>query len=106
MAVHAQLADRIGIMYAGLIMEIGTTDNILQDPLHPYTRALVEAIPEIGGERKRIEGLSGAVPSPLSWPSGCPFHPRCKRVMPVCEETRPELHEYTSGRQVACHLYQ
>ena len=106
MAVHAQLADRIGIMYAGLIVEVGLTNDILQEPLHPYTQALVEAIPDIGGERRRIEGLSGAVPSPLAWPTGCPFHPRCKHVLPVCRETRPELRSYTSGRQVACHLYQ
>lgn len=106
MAVHAQLADRIGIMYAGLIMEVASTNEILEEPLHPYSRALVESIPEIGGERRRIEGLPGAVPSPLAWPTGCPFHPRCPRVMAVCREARPELIEYKPGRSVACHLYQ
>lgn len=106
MAVHAEIADRIGIMYAGLIVEVGDAKDILRDPLHPYSRALVESIPEIGGERKRIEGLPGAVPSPLAWPTGCPFHPRCSRVMSICKEERPVLREQSAGRVVACHLYQ
>lgn len=106
MAVHAEIADRIGIMYAGLIVEVGKAKDILRDPLHPYSRALVESIPDIGGERKRIEGLPGAVPSPLDWPKGCPFNPRCSRVMDKCREERPALREYAPGRVVACHLYQ
>lgn len=106
MAVHAEIADRIGIMYAGLIVETGLATDILHTPLHPYSRALVDAIPDVGGERRRIEGLPGAVPSPIAWPSGCPFHPRCNRVMEICREVKPVLREYTPGRMVACHLYQ
>ncbi len=106
MAVHAQLSDRVGIMYAGGIMEVGKTSDVLSEPLHPYSQALVEAIPDIGGERRRIEGLPGAVPSPLNWPPGCAFHPRCKRMLPICQEKRPDLRELKPGRLVACHLYQ
>ncbi len=105
MAVHAEIADRIGIMYAGLIVETGHATDVLGQPLHPYSKALVDSIPEIGGERKRIEGLPGAVPSPLEWPSGCAFHPRCSRVMDTCREKRPVLREVVPGRMVACHLY-
>jgi peptide/nickel transport system ATP-binding protein len=106
MAVHAEIADRIGIMYAGLIVEIGPANDVLREPLHPYSRALVESIPEVGGKRKRIEGLPGVVPSPLEWPGGCAFHPRCSRVMNICREKRPVLREVTQGRMVACHLYE
>jgi peptide/nickel transport system ATP-binding protein len=105
MAVHAEIADRIGIMYAGLIVETGMANDILREPLHPYAQALVAAIPDVGGGRKRIEGLPGAVPSPIAWPSGCAFHPRCSHVMDICREKRPDLKEVTPGRVVACHLY-
>jgi len=105
MAVHSEIADRIGIMYAGLIVEVGTAVEVIKDSLHPYTLALVKAIPHVGGERQRLQGLQGVVPSPLNWPSGCAFHPRCPRVMDICREERPLLQEYRPGRLVACHLY-
>jgi peptide/nickel transport system ATP-binding protein len=106
MAVHSEIADRIGIMYAGLIVEVGSAVEVMKYPLHPYTLALIEAIPHVGGERHRLKGLQGVVPSPLHWPSGCAFYPRCPRVMDVCREQTPVLHEHSSGRLVACHLYQ
>jgi len=105
MAVHAQIADRIGIMYAGLIVEVGTATDVLKNPLHPYSSALANATPKVGGERKRLQSLQGVVPSPLAWPTGCAFHPRCSRVMDICREQRPELRECAPGRTVACHLY-
>ena len=92
-------------MYAGLIVEVGTAIEVIQDPLHPYSQALVEAIPKVGGERKRLEGLPGVVPSPLAWPAGCAFHPRCNRVMDICRGEKPLLREIEPGRLVACHLY-
>jgi peptide/nickel transport system ATP-binding protein len=105
MAVHAQIADRIGIMYAGLIVEIGLATDVLKKPLHPYSNALVEAIPQVGGVRKRLQSLPGVVPSPLSWPPGCAFHPRCSHVMDICRGQTPVLREVEPGRIVACHLY-
>lgn len=105
MAVHAQIADRIGIMYAGLIVEVGTATDVLKNPLHPYSTALANATPKVGGGRKRLQSLQGVVPSPLAWPTGCAFHPRCSRVMDICREQKPELRECAPGRSVACHLY-
>lgn len=105
MAVHAELADRLAIMYAGVVVEVGETVGIFQSPLHPYSQGLISSIPDVGGERTRMEGIPGLAPSPLAWPVGCRFHPRCSRSMPVCREIEPMLLEYEQGRLVACHLY-
>ena len=105
MPVHAQLADRLVIMYAGKVMEIGTTVDLFDDPLHPYSQGLIATIPSIARERKRMQGIPGAAPSPLEWPSGCRFHPRCDRAMEVCRQEEPELREVKPGRFVACYLY-
>jgi peptide/nickel transport system ATP-binding protein len=105
MAVHAELADRMGIMYAGVVMEVGSTLDIFKRPLHPYSQGLIKSIPRLGGARERLEGIPGLAPSPLAWPSGCHFHPRCPFVMDICKEQRPPLNEVEPGRLVACHLY-
>jgi len=105
MPVHAQLADRLVIMYAGKVMEIGTTVDLFDDPLHPYSQGLIATIPSIARERKRMQGIPGAAPSPLEWPPGCRFHPRCDRAMEVCQQEEPELREVKPGRFVACYLY-
>ena len=86
-------------------MEIGSTVDMFSDPLHPYSQGLIATIPSISHERKRLAGIPGAAPSPLEWPGGCRFHPRCDRVMEVCRRQEPELREVKSGRWVACHLY-
>ncbi len=117
--VHAQLADRIGIMYAGQIVETGDIRSTLKTPMHPYADGLMKAIPSIGGTRERLEGIRGATPSPLNWPDGCRFHNRCPHVMDICQTTPPLLADVRSGertvlgdpvdvregRRVACHLY-
>ena len=105
MPVHAQLADRLVIMYAGKVVEIGTVDDLFHDPFHPYSQGLVATIPSITGQRKRIEGIPGIAPSPLTWPSGCRFHPRCKHAMGICRAEEPEMRQMAEGRSVACHLY-
>lgn len=105
MAVHAELADRMGIMYAGLIVEIAPVVETFKDPLHPYTQGLISSIPMIGGSRDRMVGIPGRAPSPLDWPSGCRFHPRCPRVMDICREKMPVMQEVAPGRLVACHLH-
>jgi peptide/nickel transport system ATP-binding protein len=105
MPVHAQLSDRLVIMYAGKVMEIGSTNDMFGNPLHPYSQGLIATIPSISHERKRLAGIPGAAPSPLEWPPGCRFHPRCDRVMEVCRHQEPTLREVRSGRWVACHLY-
>jgi len=105
MPVHAQISDRLVIMYAGKVMEIGPVNDIFGNPLHPYTQGLIATIPSITRERKRLRGIPGTSPSPSEWPSGCRFHPRCERVMEVCQQEEPKLREVSPGRFVACHLY-
>jgi peptide/nickel transport system ATP-binding protein len=115
MAVHAELADRMGIMYAGAMMEIGTTTQIFKNPLHPYTQGLIRSIPDISKPRVRVEGIPGLAPSPLRWPTGCRFHPRCPFAKEICRAVEPKLMpvqphhvgngQSTQGRQVACHIY-
>jgi peptide/nickel transport system ATP-binding protein len=105
MAVHAELADRMGIMYAGGVVEISSTIDIFKRPLHPYTQGLIKSIPKLGGGRERLEGIPGLAPSPLNWPSGCKFHTRCPMAMEICKHRAPKLQEVEPGRQVACHLY-
>jgi len=106
--VVRQIADRVAVMYLGRIVEIGRPDEVFHQPLHPYARALVSAVPRTGrsgvgrSTRERII-LSGDPPSPVNVPSGCPFHTRCPEVWPVCRVERPELVGGV-GRSVACHL--
>lgn len=103
MAAHAQIADRIAIMYAGKIVEIGTIYDVFEEPMHPYPRGLISAIPTIG--KKYVKGIPGLAPSPLNWPKGCRFHPRCPHAMDICTEVEPSMREVGFGRWVACHLY-
>jgi peptide/nickel transport system ATP-binding protein len=117
--VHAQLVDRIGIMYAGQVVEIGDVRPVLKNPLHPYTRGLMASIPTIGGERTRLGGIAGVAPSPVEWPTGCRFHPRCPHAMEICTNLIPALGAIAPGPRVvagaereieptrftACHLY-
>jgi peptide/nickel transport system ATP-binding protein len=104
MAVLAELAHRMGIMYAGLMVEIGPAVGVFKDPLHPYTQGLLNTVPKLGGERHRVEGFGGRVPSPLEWPTVCHFHPRCPVAIDVCQEQEPPLVEVQPERLVACHL--
>ncbi len=103
MAAHAQLVDRMAIMYAGKIVEIGETDHIFHDPVHPYTKLLVSSIPTL--EKKKIKGIPGVAPSPLNWPSGCRFHTRCPWATDICSKIEPPMMKMTDNRYVACHLY-
>jgi peptide/nickel transport system ATP-binding protein len=103
MAVHAELVDRMAIMYSGLIVEIGSAVEVFKDPLHPYTKLLIQAIPSIN--KKTIKGIPGVSPSPLEWPTGCRFHPRCPFAKDICKEKIPLLEQIEEGRFVACHLF-
>ena len=103
LAAHAEIVDRLVIMYAGEIAEIGSVYEVFEDPLHPYSRLLVAAIPSI--EKDVVEGIPGLAPSPLNWPTGCRFHPRCPYAMQICSTEDPPLQETRRGRHVACHLY-
>jgi oligopeptide/dipeptide ABC transporter ATP-binding protein len=101
------LADRIAVMYLGRLVETGPAEEIYDSPLHPYTRALIAAIPEMDPRHaKRASLVSGEIPSPRDPPSGCHFHPRCPFAVSECETLDPALEEATPGRWVACHRWQ
>jgi peptide/nickel transport system ATP-binding protein len=101
MAVHANLSDRLGIMYAGRLVEEGPTADVFREPLHPYTRHLIGSLPRIGDTEPK-QGLGGSPPSLAEPPSGCRFHPRCPYRMPRCSDEVPVLQEAGPGRRVAC----
>ena len=96
------IADRVCVMFLGKICEIGNTDDIFENPLHPYTRLLLDAIPSIENTGKQREMLKGEIPSPIDVPSGCRFHTRCPNCMDICKTEEPVLSE-NNGRSVACH---
>ena len=100
------VCSRIAVMYLGRIVESGPVDRILDQPRHPYTQALIAAVPHMGarGERARVR-LPGAVPNAAEMPSGCPFHPRCAQAMTRCHESEPVLKPLAAAHHVACHLY-
>ena len=104
MAVHAEIVDRLAIMYAGKIVEIGDVRSIFKDPLHPYTQVLIKSIPSVE-EKRRLAGIKGLPPDLKSPPPGCRFHPRCPYKSRLCETAEPPLREVRAGRYVACHLY-
>ena len=105
-SVVEYLAHEVAVMYLGRIVELGPARVVLKAPSHPYTRALLSAVPvpDPGAERAVIR-LAGDPPSPLSPPAGCHFHPRCPEAMAVCRERYPETVTRSDGRRVACHLY-
>jgi peptide/nickel transport system ATP-binding protein len=101
LGVAAEICDRIGVMYAGGLCEVAPVDEIYTTPLHPYTKALMTAVPRPGEEPHPI---GGSVPDPIELPSGCHFHPRCPLSVKVCEQIPPELLEVTPHHFVACHI--
>ncbi len=108
LSVIYYVSNRIAVMYLGKIVEVASTKDLFDQPLHPYSRALLSAIPvvEKKARRKRII-LEGSVPSPINVPPGCPFNPRCpEKIGDICETDIPELRNIKDGRLVMCHLYQ
>ncbi|MBI4582449.1 MAG: ATP-binding cassette domain-containing protein [Planctomycetes bacterium] len=104
LSVVHHVSDRIAVLYLGTVVEIGTAIQIYNEPRHPYTRALLAAVPSADPKSPRLRGfpLRGEIPSPLKKPSGCVFHPRCPIAQPACSKEAPALVEIEAGRQVAC----
>ncbi|MCH6584756.1 MAG: ATP-binding cassette domain-containing protein [Proteobacteria bacterium] len=106
-SVVEYLADEVAVMYLGRIVEQGSVDEVLGSPKHPYTQALLSAVPVIKLESKReVIHLHGDLPSPANPPSGCHFHPRCPNAMPVCSQVYPEATEFSATHTARCHLYE
>lgn len=106
LSVVEHISDTLGVMYLGSMVEMGDKKKIFANPMHPYTQALLSAVPTPDPDVKmnRII-LEGDIPSPANPPSGCKFRTRCKYCMPICSEVTPQFKEYEPGHTVACHLY-
>jgi peptide/nickel transport system ATP-binding protein len=103
MGVHANIADRIGIMYAGKLVEEATTEKIFDHPLHPYTQFLINSLPKFGDKSMR-DSVPGSPPSLADLPAGCPFHARCPHVKDICREKMPDYTQVDENHRVACWL--
>ena len=105
--VVRHMCDRVAVMYLGRIVESGSNEDIFENPLHPYTKALSTAVPSIesGLQQEEVEVLSGEVPSPINIPAGCSFRSRCPEAMLVCEKKDPQLIRTSATHEVECHLF-
>lgn len=103
MAVHANIADRMLIMYAGVFVEEADTEELFENPLHPYTKFLIGSLPKMGDKSYKVSA-PGSPPSLANLPQGCPFHPRCPYVMDICKNERPALVETKPSHKVSCFL--
>lgn len=102
LGVVSKVADRVFVMYAGIIAEQGKKEQIFEEPQHPYTRALLASLPKRSKRGKRLYSISGTVPNPAYKPSGCPFHPRCESAIESCRENYPDLCDYGNGHLARC----
>ena len=105
LSVVKYISDRIGVMYLGAMVELANSQEIFDHPYHPYTEALLAAIPttDVGGAKKKLQILEGDIPSPVNPPKGCKFHTRCKYCTEICEHVVPEWEEVAPNHFVACH---
>jgi peptide/nickel transport system ATP-binding protein len=105
MGLVAQFADRVGVMYAGKLVDLAPVKQMVEEPLHPYSKLLLQSVPGLDEKRERLIGIAGMPPRLIDLPSGCLFQPRCPAAMAHCARVAPALEDIGDGRQVACHLY-
>jgi peptide/nickel transport system ATP-binding protein len=103
LSIIAELCDRVGIFYAGKIVESATIRSLIKDPIHPYSKGLLGAFPTVDGPKKKLESIVGSPPSLINPPTGCRFHPRCPYAEEICKREEPPQREIEPGRYVACH---
>jgi len=106
LGIVAETCDRVGVMYAGTVVEIARTEDLFRDPSHPYTQALLRALPNADARGQPLKAIPGLVPSLLEPPAGCRYHPRCDFAMPSCARRRPELLEHRTEHWAACLLHE
>ena len=104
LGVVADICDRVNVMYGGLIIEKGSINDIFENPKHPYTWGLLDSIPSVGKDRKRLKPISGQPPDLLKPPVGCPFYSRCKFAMNICKEKMPGFYDISKKHKVSCWL--
>jgi len=107
LSVVRHISHKVAVMYLGRIVEVGTRDEIFNTPRHPYTRALMAAVPQFSAEGQKMPKelrLSGEIPSPLAPPSGCAFRTRCPKAQPICAQSAPETRQFSRDHIVACHF--
>jgi oligopeptide/dipeptide ABC transporter ATP-binding protein len=105
LGVIAETADRVAVMYAGVVVETAPVRELFRSPLHPYTQGLLNSIPRMDDPTKRLESIPGSVPNLIYPPSGCRFHPRCPHAMEICKQARPPVTIEAKDHTVACYLY-
>jgi len=103
-SVVAEVSDKIGVMYAGMMMEVGKTPHVFKNTAHPYTAGLLGSFPSIKGPKRRLESIPGFPPDLVNPPSGCPFHPRCEYAQAKCSKDRPTGIEIEPGHISYCHF--
>lgn len=107
LGVVAEVSDKVGVMYAGNIVEIGTLEQVFESPKHPYTLGLFGSIPDLDNrESTRLQPVKGLMPDPMELPEGCSFHPRCPDAMDRCSREIPKAHEVAEGQHVLCHKFE
>ncbi|EGB14023.1 oligopeptide/dipeptide ABC transporter, ATPase subunit [Pseudodesulfovibrio mercurii] len=104
LAVVSEVTQRIAVLYAGKVVELGAARELIENPQHPYTKGLIQALPQMAGGAKRLNQIPGMMPSLLNMPKGCPFEPRCTVSCERCKTEIPKLHELGNGTQVACFM--
>jgi peptide/nickel transport system ATP-binding protein len=105
LGIIAENCQRVGVMYGGYLVEMSSVRTIFKDPRHPYTQALMEAIPRLDLTVDKLQTLPGSVPDLIDPPTGCRFHPRCRYAKDKCIEEVPPLEEWTTDHSVACHFH-